>query len=198
MGGIIFFAGPAPPSPKPFLFGTLGSLLVLEDKLPPIAFSGSAAAVLLMWYKTTNVLFPPAAVLAGSLMVSMASAAASAGNDHPGLMAILHFLAFPWLAGHAFIYIVAMIMSKVRGRARIALTAAAFSHSLTHEELKEVFKKFDTSGDGALDAEELQIAMRAALAVELSVDDSNKLIAQYDKDGTGTVDFHEFKLICQH
>lgn len=202
--GIIFFAGPAPPSPKPFLFGTfgsatlsLGALLVMSKILPPIAASGFAAAMLLMWYKTTNVLFPPAAVLAGSLMAAFVG---TASDTHPGLMEVVHFLAFPWLIGHAWLYIVAMIMSKVRGQARVRLAAAAFStveQSLTDDEMKQIFKKFDTSGDGALDAEELKVALRVALGVDLSVDDCKAMIAQYDKDGTESVDFSEFLLICR-
>jgi len=203
--GIIFFAGPAPPSPKPFLIGTLGSatvalgaLLVLSEILPAIAAQGSAAAMLLMWYKTTNVIFPPAVVLSGSLMVAGAGAAASAGSDHPGLVAMLKFLAFPWLTGHAWLYVVAMFMSKVRGMARIKLAAAAFADkSMTDAQLKEIFKKFDTSGDGTLDTEELKVALRVALGIDLSVDDCNAMISQYDKDGTGTVDVNEFLLICK-
>mmetsp|Transcript_58024 Transcript_58024/g.115069 ORF Transcript_58024/g.115069 Transcript_58024/m.115069 type:complete len:309 (+) Transcript_58024:74-1000(+) len=203
--GIIFFAGPAPPSPKPFLVGTIGSatlalgaLLLFSNILPPIAAQGSAAGMLLIWYKTTNTLFPPAAALVGSLMVAFAGAAASAENSHPGLMAIFNFLAFPWLTGHAWLYIVAMIMSKVRGRARVHLAAAGFSSTekfLTNKELMEIFKKFDTSGDGQLDAEELKVALRVALGIDLSADDCEAMISQYDKDGTRTVDFDEFIMI---
>lgn len=206
--GIIFFVGPAPPSPKPFLFGTLGSAtlalgtqLVVRDILPPIAASGSAAAMLLMWYKTTNVLFPPAIVLTGSLMLAYTGTAATAtdGDEHPQLLAILHFIVFPWLAGHAWLYLCAMVMSKIRGRARISLAASAFKidASVTNEDLKRVFKKYDTSGDGALDAEELKIALKVAIGIELSVADCTAMIAQYDKDGTDTVDFNEFIMICR-
>jgi len=206
--GIIFFAGPAPPSPKPFLLGTLGSatlsfgaLLLTKDMLPDIAHQGLAAGVLLVWYKATNVLFPPAVVLAGSLMVAFAHVAAPNPDEHPGLKATLYSLAFPWLVGHAWLYAVAMIMSKVRNHVRVSLAAAAFSSaemSRSNEELKQIFKKFDTSGDGALDAEELKVALRVAIGLDLSDGDCQSMIAQYDKDGTGTVDFHEFLHVCAH
>jgi len=203
--GIIFFAGPAPPSPKPFLVGTVGSatlalgaLLLFSNILPPIAAQGSAAGTLLIWYKTTNTLFPPAAVLAGSLMVAFAGGAASAETSHPGPTAILYFLAFPWLAGHGCFYIVAMIMSKVRSRTRVCVAAAGFSTTekcLSDAELRAIFDKFDTSCDGQLDVEELKVALRVALGIDLSIDDCNAMISQYDKDGTRTVDFDEFIMI---
>jgi len=206
--GIIFFAGPAPPSPKPFLFGTLGSATLSVGVLailgligaPNIATQGCAAGVLLMWYKSTNVLFPPAIVLAGALVTTLGITSGPVGDD-AGLKKFLTYLACPWLTGHFWLYIVAMVMSKVRGRARVSLAAAALSdveNSRSDDELKQIFKKFDTSGDGALDTEELKVALRVALGIDLSPADCKAMIAQYDKDGTETVDFHEFLLICRH
>lgn len=72
--GIIFFVGTEPPKPSGFLSGTLCSatlslatITLLSQALPPVAAQGGAAAVLLVWYKATHSLFPPAAALAGLL-----------------------------------------------------------------------------------------------------------------------------------
>ena len=76
----------------------LGILSLTSPFLPPVVAQGAAAGVLLVWYKATNALFPPAAVLAGSLFATAAAAKRLQG----GLTAVAQFLAFPWLAGHAW------------------------------------------------------------------------------------------------
>ena len=123
--GIIFFIFPRPPEPKGFLSGTfcsstlsLAALAVLSPVLPPVAAHGAAASVLLMWYKATGSCFPPAAVLAGTLAATSASASAS-------FESAATFLACPWLAGHVWMYGCAHALSIVRSRARITLTKAA-------------------------------------------------------------------------
>ena len=67
-----------------------------------------------MWYKATNALFPPAAVLAGSLFATAAAAKRLQG----GFASVANFLAFPWLAGHAWLYLCAHATSEVRLRTR--------------------------------------------------------------------------------
>ena len=42
-----------------------------------------------------------------------------------------------------------------------------------------------------------KVALRTALGVDLSRSDCEHLIAVADKDGTGTVDFGEFRNICR-
>ena len=51
--------------------------------------------------------------------------------------------------------------------------------------LREIFAKFDTSGDGALDPDELKVALRVALGVDLSKSDCQQLVAAADRDGDG-------------
>ena len=208
--GIIFFAGPQPPHPKGFLSGTLCSatlslvtLTALTPVLPPVAAQGAAAGVLLMWYKCTGAIFPPAAVLAGALAtasVSAASATFSIGRS-------LSFLAFPWLAGHAFLYGCAIGTSEVRLRARVFMTKRKLRQRPTKNglllenmddaALRAVFERFDTSGDGVLDADELKVGLRVALGVEVTQPEAAELVAAADKDGTGNVDFDEFVAICR-
>mmetsp|Transcript_16335 Transcript_16335/g.28006 ORF Transcript_16335/g.28006 Transcript_16335/m.28006 type:complete len:184 (+) Transcript_16335:90-641(+) len=59
-------------------------------------------------------------------------------------------------------------------------------------ELLQVFQLFDVDGSGAIDAQELLIAMRA-LGFPVSKADVARSIAEIDTDGGGTVDFTEFQ-----
>ena len=69
--------------------------------------------------------------------------------------------------------------------------------SLSVDELRDIFRQFDTSGDGSLDPSELKCALKVAVGVEVSVADAIKLVEQADKDGNGVVDFGEFQGICK-
>ena len=198
--GIIFFAGPSPPHPKGFMLGTLcsatlsvGALAVLSTIVPPAVAQGGAAAALLMWYKTTGTMFPPVVALAGLLTASSMGAASSRTAS------ALSYLAFPWFAGHAWLYGCAWAMSSVRLQARIALSKRQLTtlQDESDESLRAIFDKFDTSGDGALDADELKVALRLALGVELTRADCADLCTAADTNGTGTVDFDEFRAIVR-
>ena len=61
-------------------------------------------------------------------------------------------------------------------------------------EIKDAFDLFDSSGSGTIEPKELKVALRA-LGFEPSKDDINKLIADFDKDKSGRIDFHEFLAI---
>lgn len=50
---------------------------------------------------------------------------------------------------------------------------------------------FDTSGAGTIESKELKVALRA-LGFEPSKEEIKLMIAGFDKDGTGRIDFHEF------
>lgn len=63
--------------------------------------------------------------------------------------------------------------------------------------LADIFNTFDTSGDGALDADELKVALRVAIGIDLPSADCQQLVLMADKDGTGTVDFDEFRVIVR-
>ena len=120
--GILFFSPVKPPSPKGILSGTVGCASVsavvfslLSGAVSPAAASGAAAGALLMWYKATECIFPPAAVVC----VLMAGQAGQAS----GLKALtspagLNWLATTWLGGHACMYAGAMGTAVVRGKAR--------------------------------------------------------------------------------
>ena len=53
---------------------------------------------------------------------------------------------------------------------------------------------FDTSGSGTIEPKELKVALRA-LGQEPTKDDIDKLVADFDKDHTNKIDFHEFLAI---
>ncbi|RCV42866.1 hypothetical protein SETIT_9G249700v2 [Setaria italica] len=59
------------------------------------------------------------------------------------------------------------------------------------KEIKEAFDLFDIDGSGTIDARELNVAMRA-LGFEMTPEQINQMIAEVDKDGSGTIDFDEF------
>ena len=65
------------------------------------------------------------------------------------------------------------------------------------DHLKEMFDKFDTSGDGFIDAKELVVALRVTTGEDLTLDESQKLINAADVDGDGVINFEEFKAICE-
>lgn len=59
------------------------------------------------------------------------------------------------------------------------------------EEIKEAFNLFDTDGSGSIDARELKAAMRA-LGFQVKKAEIRKMIADVDKDESGTIDLDEF------
>ena len=191
--GIIFFSPATPPSPKGFVSGTIGcsslSAAVLSlfngmSSVSPVAAQGAAAGALLMWYKATNSIFPPAAVLC----VLMSGQASS-----------LSFVARTWLGGHACLYSGAMAVSAMRQQVRMSIARSSLRSlgGLSKEDLLATFRQFDLSKDGSLDASELKCALKVALGTDLSLKDCQNLIAGVDKDGNGEVDFGEFMAICK-
>ncbi|KAJ7952860.1 caltractin [Quillaja saponaria] len=68
-------------------------------------------------------------------------------------------------------------------------------HGLTQQkrqEIKEAFELFDTDGSGAIDAKELNVAMRA-LGFEMTEEQINQMTADVDKDSSGAIDFDELR-----
>ncbi|KAK1343214.1 hypothetical protein QTO34_015992 [Cnephaeus nilssonii] len=59
------------------------------------------------------------------------------------------------------------------------------------QEIKEAFDLFDIDGSGTIDVKELKIAMRA-LGFEPKKEEVKKLIAEIDKERTGTISFEDF------
>lgn len=114
----------------------------------------------------------------------------------------------PYLVGHLYLYGCAMGMARIRRRLRIYLlrreTFSKQKRLIREDEgyveelkadrckLRVLFDRMDTSGDGRLDATELQLALRAAVGADLTPEDCRFLIRSVDCDGDGTIDFDEF------
>lgn len=204
--GIIFFLGESPPQPNGFLLGSLCgatiSLAVLTaltrlGMSAPIA-AGGAAGAMLMWYKANNVVFPPTGVL--PVLVSQAIVAEAAST--PGWMTAVDFLVFPWLAGHAALYAGAHATAAIRRKCRMSFLQSDMKNKLSAKKLpasalREAFRKYDLSKNGALDAAELKMALRMAVGVDVSVTDAISLIRSVDVDGDEQVDYKEFEQLCQ-
>jgi hypothetical protein len=196
--GIIFFAAQKPPPPTGFIVGTLAGTTLCETMyllLPGQLQYGAAAGALLIVYKLTNSMFPPAAVLA----VLIAQDLQSPGVDLATPLAVAKYAAFPWLIGHGVLYGAALGMGEVRKRSRTWAMKGqlrGLSQDLSVATLRESFAKFDTSGDGYLDAEELRMALKVARGEQVPLEDCKELIAAVDSDGDGVVDFAEFCDIC--
>jgi len=192
--GVIFFAGAdGPPDPKGFLSGTVGCstvsaalLRALSGRVSVPAAQGAAAGALLVWYKMTGVLFPPAAVLSVLMLQAGAGSMAS-------------FILFPWLAGHVGLYTGALGVSALRHQVQLSMAQSRITAlgSLPDEELKKIFARFDTSKDGFLDPTELRLALRVATNADVDLDTCKRMIAATDKNGDGVVDFKEFRAITK-
>jgi len=159
--GIIFFAPNAPPDPFGFLSGTTAGvsicsfmLALLSPRLPAAVAAGGAAGALLVWYKSTNSIFPPAAVL--SVLMAQSVAASSTATGVARWAASLNFVAAPWVAGHVLLYGSAMATSVVRQNVSMHLGLQKL-RDVPAAKLRDVFKKYDISGDGELDAVELKV-----------------------------------------
>ena len=62
------------------------------------------------------------------------------------------------------------------------------------ENLKDAFSVYDIDGNGSISAEELHEVLRS-LGDECSIGECKKMIGGVDKDGDGTIDFEEFKVM---
>lgn len=59
------------------------------------------------------------------------------------------------------------------------------------EEIREAFNLFDTDGSGSIDPKELKAAMQS-LGFEAKNQTIYQMIADIDKDGSGSIEFDEF------
>jgi len=193
---LIFFSPEHPPGPRNFFSGTLaggtagGAIFHLVTKAgmrPPVA-AGLAVGMLFVWFKATNTIFPPAAVLTAL----SAGAISQAGSSSFRALAKANskFLIFPWAAGHACLYASAMAFGEVRTAAHSWLSLRELQtlpQKMKGMNLRDVFNTFDTSGDGHLDAMELKMALRKATGMDVSMNRVNAIIRAIDVNGDGFV-----------
>ena len=187
---IIIFSGITPPSAKNVFVGTLGAAafaLCLEEFFGASATAielGRAAAVAgsLIWFKSSGLTFPPAAAMAVVYL------------DSPLMQESgWSYLVFPCLSGQLFLYVAAAGLAKVRQRIRVAITQRQLDFSSDNlDDFRELFDRFDTSGDGLIDATELKVALRVLTGAEVDLSDAEALVAEADCDGDGVIDFGEF------
>ncbi|KAG9396213.1 Calmodulin-like protein [Carpediemonas membranifera] len=59
------------------------------------------------------------------------------------------------------------------------------------QEVKEAFDLFDTDKSGSIDYHELKVAMRA-LGFEVKKEEVQRLMTEYDRTGSGEIDFDSF------
>lgn len=71
---------------------------------------------------------------------------------------------------------------------------SVFGTDLTDDEIEALFKKFDTSGTGSLDFDEMKVALEST-GKEISNEDLKAIITQVDENSDGNIDFDEFKQI---
>jgi len=62
------------------------------------------------------------------------------------------------------------------------------------EEIREAFKLFDTDDSGTIDSDELKVAMRA-MGFEPKRDEVRRMIAESDREGSGTISFETFQAV---
>ena len=197
--GIIFFAPTSPPQLHGFVVGTAcGATLswCLFTVLPFRFACGLAAASVLLAFKTFNVIFPPTAVL--GVLISQEIAKTPEQESVFSLSdwrRTCLFVLSPWLIGHGLLYLAAIGMSEVRKVVRRHMMRGQLAGLAPHasrEELMKVFEKFDTSGDGFLDAEELRIALRSTRGADASLEECKEMIGSIDADGDGVISLEEF------
>ena len=117
----------------------------------------------------------------------------------------LWYILSPYLVGHAYLYICALGLAKIRRRVRIHILKEEFLSNqglpirddqdrlqLDRQKLRDTFDHMDINGNGRLDATELQVALRASVGADVSLEDCKYMIKSADSDGDGTIDFNEF------
>ena len=194
---IIIFSGLQPAPAANVFLGTTGAaafaltLYTLGGGSPEmraIAVAGSLA-----WFKATGATFPPAAAMAAVFL------------DSPQMQELgWSYLLFPCLTGQLLLYAAGAGLAPLRQRVRVALThmqldgSSLGSSRESVEELRAAFARFDTSGDGLIDAAELQVALRAILQADVDPKDCEALVREADADGDGAICFDEFLIMLKY
>lgn len=189
---IIFFGGPTPPPPKGFAICTFGSFalgMVMRYLLfENISATCIGAGALLVYFKMAGLMFPPALGVAVALVTDPAIAVGTP-------LTALKWLFTPWLAGSGFLYVCSMGAASLRKSVRTTLSKAKFSASFaaaSDEKIREVFNRYDTSGDGFLQAGELKFAWQVVTGEEMSEAEAQAMVESVDTDGNNEIDPDEF------
>jgi len=157
-----------------------------SPEMRALAVAGSLA-----WFKCTGATFPPAAALAAVFL------------DSKELQELgWSYLLFPCLSGQALLYAAGSGLAQLRQLVRLSLTRMQLDSTLTSresiDEMRSMFMRFDTSGDGLIDATELQVALRAILHADVDAKDCEALVREADVDGDGAIDFDEFLVLLKY
>lgn len=202
---------PVVPSPRAFLvtsgcgvvagstFHALGSIPALSG----IAHTPAIIAALHLFF----------CKLAGASFGSTVNLAYYLSGAWAGWRTPLTFIFTPWLLGHCLLYAAASAAAALRRRVRVHLelraASAAFRDAAaaaaaagsgggggcgdaTEARLRSLFDKYDTSGDGRLDALEFRVAYRVLTGGDISERDAADVIQTVHTSGDGTMDFQEF------
>ena len=196
--GLLFFAGPVPPPKRAFLWCTLlawvfGIVIYFSGPEDAAIKAALMGGLLLVFFKTTNNFFVPTLGLAVGLI-------SDPGHLLDSPLDALKFLACPWLLGHGVLYAMALIAANGRRRVRMHLMRSKLRANFEHlgaSELSHVFRRYDTSGDGFLQAGELRFAWQAATSELMSLEDADTLVRSIDTDGNGEVDVDEFAALVR-
>ena len=78
-----------------------------------------------------------------------------------------------------------MLGARARRRPRVELTEEQ------KQEIREAFDLFDTDKTGSIDYHELKVAIRA-LGFDIKKEEVRRIMAEVDREGTGTIEFPEF------
>jgi hypothetical protein len=198
----IFFFNRKPPSLKPFIYSTFVGILMgqsLHTLNNTYLFHKMNETIcifgMMVYFKLSGNTFGAASAMA----VILSTRPGSSPIDVP-----YAFILSPYLLGHLLLYAMACTLSKVRNSIRIKLMRREFFaeeksylSKLDPEDREKrlllLFRRMDLSGDGRLDVEEFQAALKSVfLKEDVSLEDAQKIVRFVDQNGDGTIDFEEF------